>query len=79
MTLDGPTLAFYQIMDLKGVRIIGTNPGQPAQNAGLQSGDIIVALGRTFRRYYGYMGALKTLIVGQKTTITIVRMEQNKP
>ena len=76
MTLDGPTLGVLPDYGFEGVgmRIIGTNPGQPAQNAGLQSGDIIVALGETpFEDIYGYMGALKTLIVGQKTTITIVR------
>ena len=56
------------------MRIIGINPGQPAYNAGLQSGDIILALGETpFEDIYGYMSALKTLIVGQKTTITIIR------
>jgi S1-C subfamily serine protease len=56
------------------MRITGTNPGQPAQNAGLKSGDIIVALGDTpLEDIYGYMGALNTLEVGQKTTITIIR------
>ena len=76
MTLDGPTLGVLPDYGFEGVgmRIIGTNPGQPAQNAGLQSGDIILALGETpFEDIYGYMSALKTLIVGQKTTITIVR------
>ena len=76
MTLDGPTLGVLPDYGFEGVgmRIIGINPGQPAYNAGLQSGDIILALGETpFEDIYGYMGALKTLIVGQKTTITIIR------
>ena len=76
MTLNGPTLGVLPDYGFEGMgmRITGTNPGQPAQNAGLQSGDIIIALGDTpFEDIYGYMGALKTGIVGQKTTITIVR------
>lgn len=76
MTLNGPTLGVLPDYGFEGVgmRITGTNPGQPAQNAGLQSGDIIVALGDTpLEDIYGYMGALNTLAVGQKTTITIIR------
>ena len=76
MTLNGPTLGVLPDYGFEGVgmRITGTNPGQPAQNAGLQSGDIIVALGDTpLEDIYGYMGALNTLEVGQKTTITIIR------
>lgn len=76
MTLNGPTLGVLPDYGFEGVgmRITGTNPGQPAQNAGLQSGDIIIALGDTpLEDIYGYMGALNTLEVGQKTTITILR------
>ena len=76
MTLNGPTLGVLPDDGFEGVgmRITGTNPGQPAQNAGLKSGDIIVALGDTpLEDIYGYMGALNTLEVGQKTTITIIR------
>ena len=76
MTLNGPTLGVLPDYGFEGVgmRITGTNPGQPAQNAGLQSGDITVALGDTpLEDIYGYMGALNTLEVGQKTTITIIR------
>mgnify|MGYP001466871486 FL=1 len=76
MTLNGPTLGVLPDYGFEGVgmRITGTNPGQPAQNAGLQSGDIIVALSDTpLEDIYGYMGALNTLEVGQKTTITIIR------
>jgi hypothetical protein len=76
MTLNGPTLGVLPDYGFEGMgmRITGTNPGQPAQNAGLQSGDIIVALSDTpLEDIYGYMGALNTLEVGQKTTITIIR------
>ena len=76
MTLNGPILGVLPDYGFEGVgmRITGTNPGQPAQNAGLQSGDIIVALSDTpLEDIYGYMGALNTLEVGQKTTITIIR------
>lgn len=76
MRLEGPTLGVLPDYgyDGKGMKITGTNPGQPAANAGLQSGDIIVGLGGVvLEDIYGYMGALNTLEKGQLTTITIVR------
>tara|TARA_B100000575_G_scaffold294596_1_gene311928 strand:+ start:10526 stop:11824 length:1299 start_codon:yes stop_codon:yes gene_type:complete len=76
MTFNGPTLGVLPDYGFEGLgmRITGINPGQPAHNAGLQSGDIIVALGETsFKDIYGYMGVLNTLKIGQKITITIVR------
>ncbi len=76
MSLDGPTLGVLPDYgyDGKGMKITGTNPGQPAANAGLQSGDIIIGLGDVdFEDIYGYMGALNAHEKGQLTTITIIR------
>jgi hypothetical protein len=76
MQLNGPTLGVLPDYGYDGVgmRITGTNPGQPAQVAGLQSGDVIIGLGEIrFEDIYGYMGALNSLSLGQKTTITLLR------
>lgn len=76
MRLEGPTLGVLPDYgyDGKGMRITGTNPGQPASNAGLQSGDVIVELGgEDLEDIYGYMAALNKLEKGQLTTITIIR------
>ncbi len=76
MSLDGPTLGVLPDYgyDGKGMKITGTNPGQPAANAGLQSGDIIIGLGDVdFEDIYGYMGALNAHEKGQLTTVTIIR------
>lgn len=76
MRLEGPTLGVLPDYgyDGKGMKITGTNPGQPAANAGLVSGDVIIGLGGVeLEDIYGYMGALNTLEKGQLTTITILR------
>lgn len=76
MRLEGPTLGVLPDYgyDGKGMKITGTNPGQPAANTGLESGDIIIGLGGVvLEDIYGYMGALNTLEKGQLTTITILR------
>lgn len=76
MSLSGPTLGVLPDYgyDGKGMKITGANPGQPAANAGLEGGDIIVGLGgEQLEDIYGYMGALNNLEKGQLTTITIIR------
>lgn len=76
MRLEGPTLGVLPDYgyDGKGMKITGTNPGQPAANAGLESGDVIIGLGGVeLEDIYGYMGALNMLEKGQLTTITILR------
>lgn len=76
MRLEGPTLGVLPDYgyDGKGMKITGTNDGQPAANAGLMSGDIIIKLGgEDLEDIYGYMGALNKLKKGQLTTITILR------
>ncbi len=76
MRLEGPTLGVLPDYGYEGegMRITGTNPGQPAANAGLQNGDVIIGLGgEKLADIYGYMGALNKLKKGQLTTITVLR------
>ena len=76
MRLEGPTLGVLPDygFDGKGMRITGTSSGGPADNAGLQDGDIIIGLGENeLNDIYDYMGALNNLKKGQLTTITIMR------
>lgn len=76
MRLEGPTLGVLPDYgyDGKGMKITGTNPGQPGANAGLISGDVIIGIGEVmFEDIYGYMGALNEHEKGQLTTITILR------
>lgn len=76
MRLEGPTLGVLPDYgyDGKGMKITGINPNQAADNAGLQSGDIIIGLGDArLDDIYDYMGALNTLEKGESTTITILR------
>jgi len=76
MRLEGPTLGVLPDYgyDGKGLKITGTNPGQPAANAGLEGGDIIIELGGVeLEDIYSYMGVLNTLEKGQRTTISILR------
>ena len=76
MRLEGPTLGILPDYGYegKGMRITGINDGQPAANAGLQSGDIIIGLGdENLEDIYGYMGALNKLKKGQLTTVTVLR------
>lgn len=76
MSLNGPTLGVLPDYgyDGTGMKITGTNPNQPAANAGLQGGDIITNIGgQDLADIYAYMGALNTLEKGQLTTITVIR------
>ena len=76
MRFEGPTLGVLPDYgyDGKGMKITGINPEEPADNAGLESGDIIIGLGDTvLNDIYDYMEALNSLEKGQTTTITILR------
>ncbi|MCG8374647.1 MAG: M28 family peptidase [Balneolales bacterium] len=76
MRLSGPTLGVLPDYGFegKGMRITGTNPGEPAANAGVLAGDVIVGLGGVeLEDIFGYMGALNQLERGQLTTVTVLR------
>ena len=76
MRLKGPTLGVLPDYgyDGTGLKITGVNAKEPAANAGLKAGDIIIKLGGLeLNDIYDYMEALNTLRKGETTTITILR------
>ncbi len=76
MRLEGPTLGVLPDYgyDGTGMKITGVNAEEPAANAGLKAGDIIIKLGGLeLDDIYDYMEALNTLEKGESTTITILR------
>ena len=79
MTLKGVTLGVTPDygFDGKGMRITGVRNGGPADEAGLQSGDIIIGLnGHGLADIYDYMEALNTLEEGEKSTVTVLRDDE---
>ena len=76
MSLDGPTLGVLPDYGYEGegMKITGVTKGRAAANAGVQGGDIIVAIaGEDLADIYGYMSMLNKLKKGQLTTITVLR------
>lgn len=60
--------------DVKGLRVAGVTPGGPASMAGMQKGDVIVALdGKPVNDIYEYMARLKGLHKGQRVNVDILR------
>jgi S1-C subfamily serine protease len=56
------------------MRIDGTTDGKPAARAGLQRGDVVVALGpHAVTSMTGYMEALSKFEPGAETTVTVLR------
>ncbi len=67
------------MFDGTGLRIDGVNSGQPAANAGLQKGDIILQIGDyLIADIMSYMKALSMFSKGDKTTIRFLRGEIEK-
>ena len=57
-----------------GVRVDGVSEGRPAQKAGLQTGDIVTALGENkINSMEAYMQALSKFKKGQNTVVTVLR------
>ena len=60
--------------DVEGLAISGVVGGGPADEAGLEGGDVIVGLaGRTVTNIYDYMYALDLLKVGEPTEVIVLR------
>jgi len=60
--------------DVKGLRADAVLPGRPAANAGMQKGDIIVAMeGKPINDIYEYMHRLADFKVGQRISIEVLR------
>ncbi len=65
--------------EVKGLLLSGVIGGGPAEQAGLQKGDVIVEIaGQTIANIYDYTYALDVLKIGQPTKVVYVRAVQRK-
>ncbi|MEM7162340.1 MAG: M20/M25/M40 family metallo-hydrolase [Bacteroidota bacterium] len=64
------------LYDGKGMRIDGVSPKRPAENAGIEKGDIVIQMGEIeVRDMMSYMEALSKFDEGQKTIVKVLREE----
>jgi len=76
MRMDGPTLGVLPDYgyDGEGFRITGVSGGGPAEQGGLEGGDIIIQIGEMeVADIYAYMGALNELQTGTTVPVTVMR------
>ena len=60
--------------DLAGVKISGVRSGGPADKAGMQGGDVIVAFaGQTITNIYDYTYALDAIKIGEPVDVVVLR------
>ncbi len=65
---------FGQGSDVVGVKLSGVQKGGPAEQAGIQAGDIIVELaGKAVANIYDYQYAMQALKVGQAVKVVVQR------
>ncbi len=65
------------LFDGEGMRIDGVSEDKPAQMAGLQKGDVVIALGNNeVKDMMGYMQALSKFEKGNSTTVKVKRGDQ---
>lgn len=63
----------------KGMRITGVSPGSPAEEAGLDAGDVIIGFaGKTIKNVYDYTYTLAELNAGQTIEVVILRGDDEK-
>jgi len=68
------TIPDYIESEIKGLPLSGVTKGAPAEDAGLQQGDIIVELaGRKIENIYDYTYSIEALKIGETVTIVVVR------
>jgi len=71
------TVPDYVQTGLEGVRLSGVTRGAPAQEAGLEVGDIVVRLaGRRIENIYDYTFAIEALRVGEAVEVEVLRGEE---
>ncbi|HWR99023.1 MAG TPA: M20/M25/M40 family metallo-hydrolase, partial [Prolixibacteraceae bacterium] len=62
-----------------GMRIDGVTPGKPAAKAGLQKGDVIIAIdGKKVGSIYDYMARMKAYSPGQIISVDVMRGTEKK-
>src|SRR5207249_77205 len=65
--------------DVKGLLLSGVIGGGPAEQAGLQKGDVIVEIaGQTIANIYDYTYALDVLKIGQPAKVIYIRAGERK-
>jgi len=68
------TIPDYAAGDVKGLKLSGVSKGGPAEQGGLQAGDVIVELaGRRIENIYDYTYAIDALKIGQPTKVVVLR------
>ena len=68
------TIPDYTQGDVKGVGLSGVTRGGPADQAGVQGGDVIIELaGRTIENIYDYTYAIDVLKIGEPTSLVVLR------
>ena len=65
--------------EVKGLLLGGVIAGGPAEQAGLQKGDVIVEIaGQSITNIYDYTYALEVLKIGQPAKVAYVRLGERK-
>ncbi len=68
------TIPDYAQGDIKGVKISGASKNSPAEEAGLQAGDIIVELGgKEILNIYDYSALISAIKIGEETSVSVLR------
>ena len=65
---------FGQGSEVTGVKLSGVQKGAPAEQAGIQAGDVVIELaGRSIANIYDYQFALQALKIGEPVKIVVLR------
>ena len=76
--LDANTAKALGLDSAKGALVGGVMPGQPADNAGIRAGDVIIKVGNTeIENTAGLLRSIATLAPGTKAVVTVMR--EGKP
>jgi S1-C subfamily serine protease len=68
------TIPDYSQGEVSGLKVAGVAPGGPAEQAGVQGGDVIVELaGKMIENIYDYTYALNAIKIGVPTELVVLR------
>ena len=69
----------FGLTETEGVLVLQVVPGSPAEQAGVQPGDVLTQIGsERIRTVEQFLGALRTLDIGQTVPVTLVREDQSR-